>query len=218
MKFTRKHHCADSAHRSVLIEMLESRDFKSVTTSSGDSWTDLSSYQYVAVADVGDPYGTPQLITGTNSSTNAWASAPWGAADDGSVDTGTVSFTLQVTSTSVTWTVAGVTASFSISAGNFSKVAIRAGVDEYGLASEMSGLNVSFFNGSTLGESQSAGALSANTLDADTNDPAEALAVVTANNTSANYNKVVVTGTMRLQADSGMYPSSSDLFGQVFVS
>jgi len=202
--------------RRSVLESLETRAFMSVTSWS-DSWlSDLSSNDDFGAICVGeDAYdGMASVYAGSGDTTLGTARAGWADSDDGSFDSGPVVAKLQVVSgESMAWDANGMETSFTAGSQTFSKVTIQAGVSSSGMRAEWDGVVIDFYttSGSTTpAEEFDVPSLVADTFDQSDGSAKESIAVVTAS--QSGYAKVRVTGTVRLQAQSGVYPSGNDVF------
>ena len=222
-KTAAKGRCAQIPASFAIIEALELRDFKSVTTAINSSFTDLSSYSYYADAQLGDNgdwTGLPALDAGKNGDDPNYAENQWDADLSDGLDSGWVdaSFSVDNSTNNVDLSVADQDA-ISFSSGSslsIHQVAIVAGVDMAGVIASWRNLSVSFYSGSTLGETISVGSLTADNSTATTDSDKEAIAIVTPSGTG--YNHIVVSGQMRLQSNSDVVPGSDSVWCKVAIT
>ena len=147
------------------------------------------------------------------------ADAGWQWNDDGSFDNlGTaVEVTADPSENTVSMAVGNVgTISIPSSTTSFSQVAIQAAVYGDGKKATWSNVVVDFYRNGAVAEEYTVGSLVANTFDATDGGNQEAVAVVSA--TGGPCTKVVVSGSLRLQAQPGTYPGADEIVGKIAVS
>lgn len=199
-----------------------------ITTATNDSISDLTGTAYAEAiyGNNGDTGGVPGYDTGDPASDNVYGYITWGDDPPEPLDSGEVDFNFQALpgggTNGVLWDVTGGSAGqlqYSNAAyGTLVSVTLRAAVTLAGCKVSMNGVVVKFYKGGVLIESA--------TLNSGQNPVADALAssdpvaieqvtVVTPANT--DNDKVVVTGTVRLQTLAEIAPAPTDLFGQIYL-
>ncbi len=208
----------------VTFENLEPRQFLSVSEFLHSYISDIGSYNLYSQASMGDngyPDGIPGVYVGVSDSANQSAYREWDSDLSDGLDSGwvAVSFTATLGSTNTAQFSVGGAGTTYYSGGSataISEVDIRAAVAGPDMAMSWSNLSVAFYQGSSLVETVSLGNdVAVSTIGSQTWDPAEMIAQITP--TQSNCDKVVVTGSIRLQAAAGTYPGPNDIFGQVFI-
>lgn len=205
-----------------MAEALEGRTHFSVSTWLASSVSSLSDYTYTGVVEVGDPWGggPPSIILGTtNGSSVSSADAGWQWNDDGSFDVGaSVKVTADPSGQNTVSMAVGNVGTISIpsSTTSFSQVAIQAAVYGDGKMATWSNVVVDFYRNGGVAEEYTVGSLVANTFDATDGGNQEAVAVVSA--TGGPCTKVVVSGSLRLQAQPGTYPGADEIIGKIAIS
>ena len=205
------------------IEILESRDLKTVTYSSGSTPSDPSGTYFGAVifGDNGNDPGVPTASAGVGDDTSGvayitWDQNPWDGVDNGGTS---VTFAVNIDSSHAGTFAIGDDNSIGFnvdSSQQVHSVTLRGLVTGPGMAFDWSDVQVSFYSGGSLVESQSVSTLQADTMDSTNWDPEEAMAVVTP--TASNVDGVKITATAHLQSTDGTYPGWTDISGQIFVS
>ena len=205
----------------VVVETMEPRTLMSVSMSSGSTITDLTGYAVYAQAcmgDNGDPWGVMGLSSGTAAEETGYAPIEWDSNLSNGLDSGLIDFTFTVNTAAGTmsWAVGGadpITYDGNVGSG-VGQVAIQAAVTSGGMAFAFSNVSLSFYNNNSLVDTEDVtSGPAANTI-GQGSSPAEQLAIVTPD---ASSDKVVITGSLRLQAAQGTYPLPSDIFGQIFI-
>lgn len=208
--------------RRPVIEVCESRLFKSVTTWSSDTPTSIDNDEYAAIeyGDNGYPYGMPTASAGQGTDEDVWSSTVWDSDPSNGVDSGLRSFSFSVNSAD------DGTASLAVddeSAQTFSvdpdaaihSVTIQADAAYGGISFAWSDLTISFYHDGTLVDTEQPSAVSAGDLNSTSGDASESGAIVT---TSANANGVAIRGQVEIRSAEGVYPSGTDVSGQISIS
>jgi hypothetical protein len=163
----------------------------------------------------------PELYVGSTSDDATSAQRMWdGNLDDGfDSDSVFVSFDASLASGSATLSTSTADSSPDASytgttGGTIGSVLIRAGAQVPGDV-DWSDISVTFWNGSQQGETINISAgPDANAADSSTGVAEQTLVVTPA---SSNYNHVTVSGALRMQAPTGVWPGGNDLFGQILI-
>jgi hypothetical protein len=223
--WNRGHRCAPAASQSripAVLERMEERRHLSISSWSDNYITDMSSYQLHADALFGgnsSSSGIAGLDIGTPSAgITDTAFKQWDSNLADGLDSGTLSAQLTADAGSATWQVSGgsKTMSSSYAGSSISSVAIRAAVTGSDMAFTWSNVVVKFYSEGALMETDSVSSgPQVNTYNG-ARYPAECVVVVTPGDTY--YDKVVVTGSVRLQAAQGSLVNPNSIFGQVFVA
>ncbi len=206
-----------------MIETMEQRALMSVSFSGGSSITEITDYSLCATArigDNGDPWGLASVVSQTateyaGSAINEWDSNLANGLDSGWVD---FAFSADMASGAMSWAVVGadtITYVGNVGTG-VSNVEIQAGVTSGGMAFAFSNMSVKFYSGDTLIDTETfSDGPAVDTMSAQTSSAAESRAVVTPG--ASTCDKVIITGSIRLQAAQGVSAIGEDVFGKIYI-
>jgi hypothetical protein len=192
-----------------------------VTTQTNSYISDIEGWCIYADAlfgDNGDTEGVPEYDVGTNSD-NAYGFITWGNPNN-NIDSGNlaINFNAPASGQTITWAIQNAsTLSYSgVGHGTIQSVQIVAGVQASGCKFSWGSLVVAFYKSGILIESVSLSGADNPVADGiGSGAPTEQITTITpANN---NNDQVVITGTLRLQVNAGVYPGEDDVFGDIFV-
>jgi hypothetical protein len=208
----------------VVIEPIESRLFKSVSSWQDDYISDLSGASYfgaVYVGDNGDPWGYATTDAGTNDEPQVWSYITWDSNPDDGLDSGWRGMQLDVNTGGNgggSWEVDSAgPGTFAASTNTvIHSVTLRAAVMMSQMQIDIASITVEFYHEGQIVETVHPDGVSASTMTSTTSDPREAIEVITP--TASNCDGVSVAAVVRLQTAEGTYAQGADIFGQVLVS
>jgi hypothetical protein len=202
------------------MEHVEGRRLMSVTTWTSSSISEPSGAYFgqVLMGDNGNVYGTPTVVVGAGGEALASTYLTWDSNLDDGMDSGWVNAWFVDAAGQVDMGSGNVgEASFQPSSElSIHQVVIRSVVESTYMSMSWRDLTVNFFIGGEVVETVTVGDLTADTLAGNSNDPQEAIALVTGS--AAGYDGVTVTGQVRLTVVEGTYAGPGDIFGQVLIS
>ncbi len=228
MTYTATHSSANRNRRNPTqaypaIETMETRQMLSISLTSGSTISQITDYAVYAEARMGsngDPWGIAELVAGTSSEEIGWSSREWDNNPYDGFDSGWINFTfaLDMNAGCMSWTLQGADTitCYGDFGSTIGQVDIRAAVVTNGMAFAFSDVEVQFYDDESLLDwNVLISCPAVDTLESQNTSPAESLAQVTPN--TAGATKVLVTGSLRLQAAQGVYPDWSDLFGDIYI-
>jgi hypothetical protein len=175
-------------------------------------------YMDVQVGSNGDTGGDPTYDVGDDQGEEAWAYKQWDSNLSDGFDTGDINVQFTGDSSGQESMAVGSDAPIAYSgdsSGAISSVVFQAGV-MIPAEAKFSDITVQFWSGTTLRETVSfASGPDANTMNTPATPQAEQILTVTP--TFSDCNKVRISATERLRAPAGTFPSSTNMFCDVFV-
>lgn len=212
--------------RESVLEILESRCFKSVTVASttSNSISDISGtvVAQIQVGDNSEVGGAPGVAIANNGTETTSADVGWCSDESEGFDSGwqQVQFAVNAGasggSSSLAVQEAPTLNSSTGSNGTFSQVTITAAVDGWGMAMQWEGVVVNFYDGNTLLQSEQVGPLGVDTTNANTNDPEQS--TTTISTTFSNCTSITVDAEVQMYTVAGEYPGPNDIAGAIAVS
>jgi hypothetical protein len=175
-------------------------------------------YASIGVGSNGDLYGTPTDSIGDDQGEENWDYTVWDSDPSDGFTTSNIPV-IFTASTNGNESLEGIGDGISYGGDAFSKinsVELQAGVTQCGEA-KWTDVNVAFYNGTTLGESDSIEVgPDANTTNTPSSPQAQQILTVTP--TSSNYTSVVVSGTLKLTAPGSGVPNPNGMFCNIFIN
>lgn len=213
-----------SAFAQASIQTLEARRFASSSVSTWAGFLDASSDQFFGQVEIGDngrAGATDTGYTGTYGTSQDENAVVWDTdlSDGLDSDWRPLALDVNVQSSGGVLFVGGDASALTFSAGSglsLHQVRIAAAVEGSGYEVDLQSLVVGFYHNGTLVEQTSLGNISANSMNATTEDSVGAGATVTTSAT--NINGVSISGEVRFQGVQGNYPSEGNLQALVAVS
>lgn len=207
----------------IRLEPLEGRRHLSVSYWSAESVSSITDFSIggdVRYGDNGDPYGMGEAAICTPSQQLDVGLVTWDGDPYDGIDSGWRSVVLDAT-LGATDAVDFAVGSTAVAEGadlasSIGAVTIRAAVSGPDMAVEWDAIVVRFYRDGQLVETVSVDDLSADRLGSSDPDPYEAGATVTPS--ASDYDRVVISGQVRVRAAEGTYPWGTDLFAQVLIS
>lgn len=215
---------AQTAAPTSVIEPLEERRMMSVTSWEGTTISSLSGFGIYAMAGIGDngmPGGSSGLAVGTTVP-KAAALVEWDGNPDDGIDSGwrNVEFSANIAGTDhISWALEGQAPLIynGDALSSISQVTIRAAVLTGDVAMSWQDVLVGFYrNGQMIEQVDLSG--SSPSVDQIGNDvwtPLESGVRITPS--ASDYDQVVITGQVRLQAAEGQYPGPGSIFGDIRI-
>jgi hypothetical protein len=198
-----------------------------VTTAKYTSFQTISGYKIFADAlygDNGDPNGVPGYDVGASSTDCSSGYIVWEGDIQNGLDSGNVSVDLSLPpgggTNAVQWDVVGGasgTLTFTSTYRTMTKVQLLAGVALGGCKMSWVNATIRFYKAGVLMESISLDSSNNPVADATSQSGSVEIEQITTITASSGYDRVDVSGNIRLQANAGVSPGADDIFADVYV-
>jgi hypothetical protein len=201
------------------METFEARRLMSTTAWTAETISEISGDYFgeVLVGDNGNVSGIPTVTAGSGGEADSWTFNTWDSNVDDGFDSEWVGVQFSIGAGQGAWEVSNSgAATFSTGTSpSIGSVTIQAAVMSAYMKMSWQDVTVNFYSGGQLMESVSVADFAADTTDG-AGWTEESGVIVAAS--GSNYDGVVITAQVRLEALEGMYPGPSDIFGQVVIN
>jgi hypothetical protein len=200
-----------------------------VTTSTSSSISDIEGYSFfgsIMYGDNGDPEGMPEYVVGSSDTNNVDGFNTWTQDPENGVDTNDIPFDLTGNpkggSNGVVLNLqnseSGPLTFTGASYGAIQSVQIQAGVTLAGCRMTFTGVTVTFYKSGTETDSVTLQAGYNPVADATSaTDPVAVQQLTIITPASQTNDMVVITGSVQLYANAGVWPGETDIFGDIYV-
>ena len=209
------------AQAAFILEPIESRRHLSVTSWVGDSLSLLADAYFgqVQFGSDGDPIGYATGISGVGDIQESFSYTTWDTNLTDGLDSGwkSVSFALNNKNNGDMSFKVGLSNVLTVNVGSgvvVNSVTLRAAVQGASMEMDWRSINVKFYSGSSMVESDTVSEFGASTMTSGTTR--EAVTVLTP--TAQNCTGVTVAAQVRLQAAQGTSVGPNDIFGQILIN